>query len=194
MEFWAEDDGTPAFWSFDIAWSQVSGTTTIPAKMTMELDLAGLGGAATVTAPEDPWERYVSTKLGYSMAHPAGWTVTEGDGQDSYLLDGTPYVTVAPQALSGHTLDQFSAALIAAYQKQLKVKPDGNTAITYAGQPARLLTYHFTRADGIKVYVADAVTVAGDTGWEVFLTEQAGSEADDTPLLGAMLSTFKLTK
>jgi hypothetical protein len=159
----------------------------------MDLDLSGLGSAALVAAPEDPWERFTSTKLGYSMAHPAGWTVTEGDGQDSYLLDGTPYVTVAPVAAKSYTLDRLASELIASYQKQLKVKPDSDTEMMLGGQPARLLTYHFTRDDGVKVYVADAVTIAGDTGWEVFLTEQAGSEADDTPLFRAMVSTFKLT-
>jgi hypothetical protein len=194
MEFWAEDDGTPAIWAFNLGWNQVSGTSTVPVKLAMDLDLAGLGKTATVAAPEDPWERYTSTKLGYSMAHPPGWTVTAGDGQDSYLVDGTPYVTVAPQALPGYTLDQFSKELIASYQKQLKVKPDGSTDMTLGGQPARFLTYHFTRDDGVKVYVADAVTMAGDTGWEVFLTEQAGSEADDTPVFEAMLSTFELAK
>jgi len=194
MEFWAEDDGTPAIWSFDIGWNQVNGTASVPVSLSMDLDLSGLDRAATVTAPEDPWERFTSTKLGYSMAHPAGWTVTEGKGQDSYLLDGQPYVTVAPTAAKGYTLDRFATELIASYQKQLKVKPDSDTETTLGGQPARLLTYHFTRADGVKVYIADMLSMAGDTGWEVFLTEQAGAEAEDTPLLQAMASTFKLTK
>jgi hypothetical protein len=96
-------------------------------------------------------------------------------------------------ARAAPVLDRFSKELIASYQEQLKVKPDNDTEMTLGGQPGRFLTYHFTTDDGVKVYVADAVNVAGDTGWELFLTEQAGSEADDTPVFQAMLSTFKLT-
>jgi hypothetical protein len=194
MEFWAEDDGTPAFWSFAISWNQASGATSIPVALAMDLDLSGLGRTATVEAPEDPWEQFTSARFGYSMAHPPGWTVSEQEDVDSYLVDGTPYVTVAPQALKGYTLERFLTELISSYEDQLKTKPETNVEYVLAGQPARFMTYHFTNDDGVEVYVADAVTVAGGTAWEVFLTEQAGSEAEDTPVFEAMLSTFDLTE
>ncbi len=194
MEFWAEDDGTPAFWSFDIGWNQVSGTTTIPVAMTLDLDLSGLGRAATVVAPEDPWSRFTSTRFGYSMAHPADWTVSEEGASDSYLIDGTPYVTAGPQSLPGYTLERFATELIATYKKQAKVEPETNAEIVLGGLPGRFLTYHFANDDGVKVYVADAITVADGTGWEVIFMEQAGAEEGDTPIFQAMLSTFKLTK
>lgn len=194
MDFWAEEDGTPASWFITISWDQVTGTTTTPATMTMDLDLSGLGKPATVQAPEDAWERFTSTRFGYSMAHPAGWTVTEEKGQDSYLVDGTPYVTVAPQALPGYTLDQLHAELIAANEKNLGDKPETDEPIVLGGQPGRWLTYHFTNADKVRVYLVDAIAMQGDTGWEVYFTEQAGSEAEDTPVFTAMLSTFTFTK
>jgi hypothetical protein len=194
MDFWAEADGTPAIWSIAVDWSQANGGTTVDFQMAMDLDLAGLGATATVEAPEDAWERYTSTRFGYSMAHPPGWTVEEQDGGDSYLVEGTPYVTVAPQSVPGYTLERFKSELLASYQEQLKTAPDGEREMTIGGQPGWFLTYHFENADGDQVYVADGLTVAGDMGWEIFLTELAGVEAQDTPVFLDMLSTVTFTK
>ncbi len=194
VDFWAEADGTPALWSFAIAWRQASGATSVPIQLAMDLDLAGLGRSATVEAPADAWERFTSTRDGYSMAHPAGWTVTQSSGQDTYLLDGTPYVTVAPRALPGSTLDQLHASLLASNETELKAKPETDVAIMLGGQPGRLLTYHFTNAQKQAVYLVDAIAMNGDTGWEVFFTEQAGSEKDDTPVFEGMLSTLTFTR
>jgi hypothetical protein len=194
VTFWSEDDGTPAAWSFALTWTQVDGAASVPASLALDLDLSGLGRPATVEAPADAWERFTSTSLGYSMAHPAGWTVSEGDGRDVYKVDGTPYVTVAPQGLPGHTLDKFRSELIAANQQDLKAKPETDEAIVLDGQPGRLLTYHFTNADGVDVYLVDAIAMNGDTGWEIYFTQRAGSEKEDTPVFRAMLSTFAFTK
>lgn len=193
MEFWAEDDGAPAAWSFDVAWTQANGTTTAPARLLMDFDLAGLGKPATVAAPEDAWERFVSERFGYSMAHPTGWTVTEADGQDSYLLDGTPYVTVRPSPLADYTLERFVTELLAVYEEQVGAKPETNQEVVLGGQPGRFLTFHFKDDLGAGVYVAEVVAMLDDVGWEILLTEQAGSEATDTPVLEAMLSTFVFT-
>jgi hypothetical protein len=194
MEFWAEDDGAPAAWSFDVSWSQSNGTTTAPARLLMDFDLAGLGKPATVVAPEDAWERFVSDRFGYSMAHPAGWTVTEAEGQDEYLVDGTPYVTVRPSALAGYTLERLVKELLAVYEEQVGAQPETNQDVILGGQPGTFLTFHFKDDLGGEVYVAEAVAMLDDEGWEVLLTEQAGSEADDTPVFTAMLSTFVYTK
>jgi hypothetical protein len=156
----------------------------------MDFDLAGLGKPATVAAPENAWERFVSERFGYSMAHPPGWTVKEDDGLDSYLVEGTPYVSVQPSSLPGYTLERYATELLGLYEEQLGAKPESNVEIALGGQPARFYTYHFKNDEGVQIYVAEAVAMLGDTGWEVFLTEQAGSETDDTPVFQAMLSTF----
>lgn len=194
MEFWAEDDGTPAAWSFDIAWNQAGGATTVPARLVMDLDLTGLGKPATVAAPEEVWERFVSERFGYSMAHPVGWTVDEAEGEDSYLFDGTPFVTVSPSSLAGYTLERYVRELLALSEEKAGAKPETNEATVLGGQPARFITYHFKNQQGVEVYVAEAVAMQGDVGWDVYLAEAAGSEADDTPIFAAMLSTFTFTR
>jgi len=194
MEFWAEEDGTPAAWSFDVAWKEASGDTTVAARLVMDFDLGGLGKPSTVAAPADAWERFVSARFGYSMAHPPGWTVDEVDGADSYLADGTPYVTVSPSSMPGYSLERYVEELIALYQEQVGAKPETNEEIVFGDLPARFITYHFTNDEGVAVYMAEALTMRGETGWDIYLVEQAGSEADDTPVLAAMLSTLTFTK
>jgi hypothetical protein len=193
MEFWAKDDGTPAAWSFNVAWSQASGTTTVAARLVMDLDLGRLGEPTTVAAPGNAWERFVSARFGYSMAHPAGWTVNEAEGQDSYLVDGTPHVTVSRSSMAGFTLERYVKEVLALYDEQLGAKPERNEEIALGGQPARFITYHFKNDKGAQLYAAEALSMNGDVGWDVLLTEQAGSEADDTPVFEAMLSTFGFT-
>ena len=72
-------------------------------------------------------------------------------------------------------------------------KPETNEAIVLGGEPGRFITYHFRNDQDVEAYVADAIAMHGDVGWEVFLSEQAGSEAEDTPVFAAMLSTFVFT-
>jgi hypothetical protein len=194
MDFWAQDDGAPAIWSFAINWNQASGTATVPVALTMDLDLAGLGKTATVAAPPDPWTLFSSTRYGYEMAHPADWTVTEAADGDAYEVGGTPYAKVSPQPLPGATLDQLRSELIAVNEKQKLGKPETDEAIVLGGQPGRWLTYHFTNAKKVDVYLIDAIAMKGDTAWEVYFNEKAGSEASDTPVFKAMLSTFAFTK
>ncbi len=194
MEFWAEEDGTPAAWSFDVAWNQASGTTTVAARLVMDFDLTGLGTPATVTAPADAWERFVSARFGYSMAHPPGWTVDEVDGADSYLVKGTSYVMVSPSSMPGYTLDRYAQELFALYEEQVGAKPETNEEIVLGGQSARFITYHFKNDQGVEVYMAEALAMRDDMGWDLYLTEQAGSEKDDTPVFAAMLSTFTFTE
>ncbi len=195
MEFWAEADGSPAAWSFDVTWNQAAGATTVAARLVMDLDLAGLGRPATVAAPGNVWERFSSERFGYSMAHPAGWTVTEAEGQDSYLADGTPYVFVAPSDRAGYTLERYSQEVLALYVEQLGAKLERDESITLDGQPARFVTYRFkASAQAPEVYVAEVLALHGDMGWDIFLTDQGRTEADGTPVFEAMISTFTFTK
>ncbi|MFH0750653.1 MAG: hypothetical protein ABIG85_07625 [Chloroflexota bacterium] len=194
IDFWAADDGTPEVWTIGISWNQPAGATMIPVELVMDIDLSGLGRPATVAAPEDAWERFVSERFGYSMAHPPGWTVNEVENMDWYLVEGTTYVTVSPSSLPAYTLERYLKELFALYEEQLGVKPETNEEMALGGEPARFLTYHFKNEEGVEVYMAEAIAVRGDLGWDVFLTEQAGSEKDDTPVFAAMLSTFTFTE
>jgi len=194
IDFWAEDDGTPATWTIGVSWKQPAGASTIPVELVMDVDLAGLGKAATIAAPEDAWVPFVSTRSKYSMAHPADWTVKEVGGQDQFLVDGKPVIFVAPQQLPGYTLDKLVADLVASYKTQLKASPEKDEEATLGGGPARILTYHFTNADDVKLYLVDVVALRGSTGYEVYMLVPAGTEPDDRAAFEQVLSTFEFTE
>ena len=196
VDLWAEDDGTPAIMSITVTWSQASGTTTVPVEMAMDIDLSGLGAAATVTAPEDAWTGFASKRFGYSMAYAPGWSVREDDGTDVYLMDGTPYVYVSPQDVaSGYTLERFRDELVAYYEKQdIKASPDADEESEVGGLAARVLTYHFTNSSGNPVYLVDAVTVRDTTGWEIYLAQSQAGEEDARAFFDTMLGTFSFAE
>lgn len=195
VDFWAKADGSPAVMSLGVKWSQAAGTTSVPIDMTLDVDLTGFGTPATVTAPDGAWTGFTSTRFGYSMAYGQGWSVTEGDGVDQYLMDGTPYVYVVPQDAAGYSLDQLHKELLAYYEKKdVVAKPDADEAYTLGGSPARIMTFHFKNASGEKLLLVDAITMHGNKGWEVYLLQAATGEAEARTYLDTMLSTFSFTQ
>ena len=190
-DFWARDDGTPAIWTVGATWSQGTGSTAVPAELLVDIDLAGLGVGATVAAPVDAWTGFRSTRFGYSMARDPGWTVTEAQGADQYLLDGTPYVYVVAQDAAGYTLDRFHDELVAYYAaNDVVAKPDADVDYAVDGTAARSLTYHFTNDAGDALLLIDVLTVHGGKGWEIYLVKGGGGEDQARALLDTMVSTF----
>lgn len=192
VDFWAEDDGTPAVMSIKVAWNQPNGGATLPVEMAMDVDLSGFGTPATIEPPEDAWTGFTSTRFGYSMAYPAGWSVSEGDGSDVYSLEGQPYVYVTPQDITaGYTLDRLHDDLVAYYQENdIKALPDTDEEYAVDGVPARVLTYRFTNAAKTRVYLVDAITVNGATGWEIYLAQEQVNEEESRAFFDTMVSTF----
>jgi hypothetical protein len=192
VDFWAEDDGTPAIMSITVTWNQASGTTTVPVEMTMDVDLGGLGQPAAIAPPEEAWTGFTSTRFGYSMAYAPGWSAREDNGMDVYLMDDTPYFYVTPQDLApGYTLERFRDELVAYYQAEdIKASPDADEEYQVGGIPARVLTYRFTNTSGTPVYLVDAVTVQGTTGWEIYLAQEQTGEEEARAFFDTMLATF----
>jgi len=196
VDLWAEDDGTPAVMSITVTWSQASGTTTVPVEMALDVDLSGLGAAATISAPEDAWTGFASERFGYSMAYDQGWSVQEENGMDVYLMDGTPYVYVSPQDLApGYTLERFRDELVAYYEKQdIEASPDADEDYQVGGLPARILTYHFINSSDNPVYLVDAITVRDTTGWEIYLAQSPTGEDEARAFFDTMLGTFSFAE
>ena len=83
------------------------------------------------------WVRYTSKTFGYTMAHPADWTVEPSKTEDAYAIDGQPYVYVAPQKLAkGLSVDDFVASLRDFYRDDFG-QPTSQVAATLGGSPAR---------------------------------------------------------
>lgn len=192
VDFWAEEDGTPAVMSIAVAWSQASGATTVPVEMAMDVDLAGFGTPVTIEAPADAWTGFTSTRFGYSMAYADGWSVSEEDGLDVYSLDGQPYVYVSPQDVpADYTLERFHEELLAYYKaKDIVAEPTADEDYVLDGSPARALTYLATNAAGTDIFVVDVISVHDGTGWEVYLAQGQVDMEESRSFFDTMVSTF----
>lgn len=192
IDFYATDDGTPAILVLAGTWTVVNGDAEAPAEVTYSVALSGVGTPQTITAPDDVWVRYHSKTLGYTMAHPADWTVTSAKDKDTYLLNGQGYVYVAISPGYKGATAKFAADLKVSYKKPFGGDPSSETPRTLGGQPAVRLVYQYTNASAQDVTIADDVTVRGGTGWEAFLVTAGGT--DDITVFDQFVSTFVFDK
>jgi hypothetical protein len=192
LVFFAEPDGTPALMSFEVRWSQGAGGVELPATMTMDFAFADIGEAPVIEPPDDVWETFTSDAAGYSMAHPAGWTVDSKDGEDAYQLDGQGYVYVYSQRLPrGMDPGAFHDELVREYRADFGTPADSDEEVQLDGQPAHRLLYHFTNDHDIDVALVDYVIANGRTGYEIVLATAAGAgEEADIELFETFVATF----
>jgi len=191
LDFYATDDGSPAVMAIAGDWTQVSGATSVPTAMTFDIVLSDVGTPQTIAPPADVWVRYTSKDFGYTMAHPADWTVTSSKTEDTYAIDGQGYVYVATQPFKGSTA-KFVTALEASYKKQLGQVPKSETPTTLGGQPAVRLLYEYKDKTGQDVTIADDVISRDGTGWEVLMA--TGGGAADVGVFDQFVSTFAFTE
>jgi hypothetical protein len=191
VDLYATDDGTPAIMAVTGSWTTVSGDQSIPTSMTFDLVFSDIGKPQTITAPEDVWVRFTSSKLGYTMAHPALWTVESEKDQDAYLVNGQGYVYVAIAPFKGSTAT-FVSGLKAAYKKPFEGDPKSETPTRLGGEAAIRLIYQFTNDSDQAVTVADDVVSRDGTGWEVYLVTAGGPE--DVAVFDQFVATFEFTE
>ena len=187
LDFYATDAGVPAIMSLSGSWTQLSGETEVPATMTFDIAFTDVGTPQTISAPTDVWVVYTSKAMGYSMAHPANWTVSSAKNEDTYAVDGQGYVYVATTAYKGSTA-KFAADLKASYKKPFKGDPTSEKPTQLGGVPAVRLIYGFVNDAGQDVTVADDVVSRDGTGWEVYLATAGAQE--DIDIFDQFVATF----
>ena len=191
MDFYTTDDGTPAILGINGSWTQTEGDAAVVVDIDIEFALDDIGKAQAVSPPEDVWSVHTSNAYGYSMAHPADWTVEASKTQDEFAIDGQPYVFVAPQKLARSlSLDSFAVTLEDTYQDDFG-QPISRSTRSLGGQPASRLLYRFMNDQGQSITFVDDVTVRGRTGWEVYFLTAGGAE--DIPIFDQFAATFRFT-
>jgi hypothetical protein len=194
VDFYAKDDGTPALMTVAAGWTQQVGSSDAPVSIDMTFRFVRIGEGVSIRRPDDPWLMFTSERFGYRMAHPEGWTVVEADEEDQYMVDGIQFVGVIPQPISrGMDSDEMRDEIIKTYTSDLGAKPEADEPIKIGGLDGHLLTYHFDQ-EGQEVYFLDAIVARGGTGWEIFLFELAGTEAEDRPFFEQFIKTFAFTE
>jgi hypothetical protein len=190
-----EPDGTPAVLIVESTWTQALGGTAVPYAMDLEFTFDEWNVGLAIQPPDDVWAVHTSNALGYSMARPEDWTVTQSDGQEVFGRDSAGFVYVAPQELTtALTTDQFRDAVAKASTTELGGPPESTQPTTLGDQAAYRLTYRTDDASGAKIVLVDYLTVRGKVGWEVYLVALAGdSEAADLAFFEAFIASFAFT-
>jgi hypothetical protein len=171
VEFYAEEDGTPAVIAIDATWTQKAGKVDQKASMHLDFRLGDGAKSVTIVRPSPIWVTGHSKRLTYTLSYPSEWDVElarKGSDPDFYYgLDGQGFAVTRTKRCAC-TLNAMTTELIR-YQRQhvkgFKVVHNATTRIaglrarvfesrgTYPGGRAWDLTYVVVR--GKYVYVLD---------------------------------------
>ncbi len=191
LDFYVLEDGTPVrFELFATCRCTMSGTTT-DVEVSAVYEFEDVGKPQTILRPTDVWTVFENEALGYSMAHPAGWTVESNADGDDYVVDGVATVFVYPQAVAaGTTLDEFTADVAGTHEGELGVAPSTTVDAAVGGLPAKLLLFQWS-LDGTPLAAFDVIAVRGGVGWEIQLLTLDGPELEPAgELFDVFLASF----
>ena len=173
------------------------------------LVLAALSNGALAGGSSTGWKRFTSTRYGYSVAHPPGWTTVKATSSaliGSFPLEvgpevdkllscgdtcpkGIDVVVYARKLPAGKTLSAFAAdeasALQATSRSPLKSRARG----TLAGEQAIVLTC----SRCLDNYLVEYAVVHHGHGFDVYLLAPVGHEARDRATFLRILNTFHFT-
>ncbi len=190
IDFYAEDDGTPAIFTVDGSWVQLVNGQEINVEFAMDLTLSNVGSAITIDPPMAVWTTYESP-LGYSMAHPDTFKVVNRDGYDAYVQDGVDWIYVAtwPDA-AGLNPEGYRDAILANVKTAWGDPIAPPVATPLGGEPGYLATFQYTYDDGSEGIAYDALAMHKNLGWDVTLFSIPGEEVADFELFKQFLATF----
>ena len=142
VEFYAEDDGTPAIIALDAAWTQKAGKVDQKASMHLDFTLDQDAAAATIAEPSPIWVTGHSKRLGYTLSYPADWDVElshKGSDPDFYYgLDGQGFAVTRGKKCAC-TLNAMTTELIRYERRHVKAfKLVHNATTRVAGRRARV--------------------------------------------------------
>ena len=171
VEFYANDDGTPAIIALDATWTQKA--ANVDQKASMHLDFALRDGATliTIAAPSPIWVTGNSKRLAYTLSYPSEWDVElarKGSDPDYYYgVEGQSFAVTRAKKCAC-TLNAMTTELIRYQRGHVKgftVARNSTTRVAglrarvfesrgrYPGGRAWDLTYVVVR--GKYVYVLD---------------------------------------
>lgn len=194
IDFYAEDDGTPAIFAVDGSWVQLVRGQDLNVEFTMDLVLSNVGSPITIDPPTSVWTWYESP-LGYKAAHPATFSVENREGFDVFVQDGSEwiYVEVWPDA-AGLNEEGFLEAYLEIVKDTWGAPVEAPVARTLGGEPGYLATFPFAYDDGSEGIAIDVLAMHANLGWDVTLFSSPGTKTEDFELFEQFLATFAYTQ
>lgn len=191
QEFLVDADGSLAVWTINVSWTQATGDARAAAEMTLDFGFEGLGEPVSIEVPDDVWETFTSAANGYSIAHPADWTVSTKDGVDGFQSPTDAVLSIAVHDLpKGTTVAALADQVATEDEAYIGVAPANRVPATYAGGDAVMLYYQGGAIDGTPVAAFHVLIVKGRTAHELVWISDPGDEAADAQLLDMFLATF----
>lgn len=190
IDFYAEDDGTPALFAVEGSWIQLVNGQDLTVEFVMDLALSNVGSPITIDPPISVWTFYEGD-LGYTMAHPADFSVENRDGYDAFVQDGVDwiYVTTWPDA-GGLNSDGLLDGVLEVVRDTWGAPIETPAAMALGGEPGFLATFQYTYDDGSEEIAFDVLAMHDNIGWDVTLFSIPGEETRDFALFQQFLATF----
>lgn len=193
IDFYAKADGTPVL--IEIALDLKLGATASaqPMSGTMVFTLVP-GAKPALTAPEPVFATVVSSD-GFSFGYPAAFD-RRVDDVDCTGFDGPnlEWVGGCAHPKGSETLTGRSAAVVLALKEEVNAKVASNVEGKLGGEPARVITYSYTAANGFEGFGIYVVAFHGSTGIDLTWESPVGNERADTQTFGYVIDSFKFTK
>lgn len=163
-----------------------STTTTIPETTPSTVDV-------------DSFERFDSPELGFSIAHPEGWSVTPSLGEglvefSAPLVSGglTPNFNVATGRVAddvpAHVYYQGERSKLEANLPDVQVVEEAD--VTIDGVPARGITI-ITDQAGVDVGISRLIVLDDGQAWEITFFAEASRLEEMSPLVVAIFQSFR---
>ena len=191
IDFYAEDDGTPAVFAIEGTWIQLINGSDITVDFVMDMTITNIGSTIEIDPPDDVWTTY-SSPLGYSMAHPDAFKVESRDGYDAYVGDGVDDLYVASWSdAAGLSPEGFRDGILASVKDAWGDPIAPPVANPLGGEPGYLATFQYTYDDGSQGIAFDALAMHDNVGWDVTLFSIPGQEVADFELFNQFLATFE---
>ncbi|TAJ99923.1 MAG: hypothetical protein EPO36_10470 [Chloroflexota bacterium] len=190
IDFFAEDDGTPAIFTVEGTWLQLIAGESYQVEFVIDLTLSAIGSTISIEPPDDVWEPYASS-LGYSMAHPAEFEVEFREGYDVITFRGQEwvYVEVFPDA-AGLNPEGFRDEILGLVAESWGPPAETPVATTLGGEPGYFATFRFTYDDGSAGVAFDTMAMHQNVGWDVTLFSLPDEEDADFALYQQFLGAF----
>jgi hypothetical protein len=126
----------------------------------------------------------------YGLTAPAGWTQAPTDVPDGVAFTGSgPRGFNASSFESDAPLSLVTAVASAATEDKFGALPESTEAITIAGVPGKMLTYHVTY-QGVTAFMLEALTVHSGRAFMVLYISPPGTETVDRAAFMNVLSSF----
>jgi hypothetical protein len=154
------------------------------------------------TAPTTAGTPFTSTRYGYSLVVPEGWTVTETPGTgglhpdepgvDTFHGPGGRILSVVGEPVPpGTGLESWSCSIGKHLAGEHQTPVEATEVLIAAGQTTRLTKYHL-HIDPYVIHYLNAEVINGETGLTLSMESTAHDDAADEAVFRAWLAGLRL--